>query len=81
MKNSIHTDKTGTVVLEHWLLNEGQASGDLENFLWSCRPHNWDAATSLTESDRTALTGFDACELETALDALEASKGYESSRQ
>lgn len=77
---SVNT-KLGLEAVTDFLNNEGKASGDFENFLWACRPANWDKAETLTPGDKAALAGFDRAELEAAIDELEAANGYESSRE
>lgn len=62
-----------------WIENEGRASGDLENFLWSCRSENWSAAQALTKSDLDFLKTIPVDELNETISELEADFGYENS--
>lgn len=66
--------------INDWLYNEGQASGDFENFLWAARPGNWREAKNLTEEDRTTLKQFNRAELIEAIDEIERAEGFDSSK-
>ena len=66
--------------LTGWLSNEGRASGDLANYLWACRPHNWERNETLTENDLNKLGEFSYDEINAAIDLLEEQNGNESSR-
>lgn len=80
MPVSENTKPNTTMSITDWLYNEGQASGDFENFLWAARPTNWREAKNLTETDRKKLKQFNRAELIAAIDEIEETEGFESSK-
>jgi hypothetical protein len=77
--NSIQEDRVKHLV--GWLENEGRASGDFANYLWACRPANWDRNETLKENDLEKLSSFTDAEINEAVDRAEKTAGIESSRE